>query len=161
MLGIEILGLACFRFVLQRWGIRQLLILFMPPEVAPGFHQNCGTDALIYDHVPNVGTLQQRLVNCVLQTDLFATTPASIGCYDDPCVQILNSRLKRLRGKPAEHHTMCNTQASARQHSDREFRNHWHVNDSADTRLVPTVLQHGCKPADKTVQFLVSYDPLI
>jgi len=73
---------------------------------------------------------------------------AARGRYDDFGFGIVDARGQFIGGKSAEHDRMNGTNARARQHGDRRFGDHWHVDDDpvalGDAQRLQCAGKQGC-----------------
>ena len=69
---------------------------------------------------------------------------------------VINSDGEFIGCKASEDHTVYRTNTRARQHCNRRFRNHWHINDDAITRANTTRLQHSGNTCDSLLQFFIA-----
>src|SRR6185437_730943 len=152
MLGIERNGGA----VVARAGVK-----LMPPEITAVLKIDFRAGAAIDDYVLHVRAIFQRLVHRVFQTNFLAAAKSAIRGDNQTRAKIQNARLESLRRKSAKHNAVYDSKSRAREHRDRQFRNHRHVNDSRIARFVAARLQNIREAANKAMQFGVADWPLL
>ena len=85
----------------------------------------------------NVGNARapevHRFVNSCFERDDVSSSPTTIGCYDDLTLSVIRTLFKRLRAETTENDAVRGPDSGAREHRERQFGNHWHIDAHAIT----------------------------
>ena len=103
-----------------------------------------------------------RDVGIRLVIDQRAVAPVAVHRDQQPAARILNARPARLAAEPAEHLRVDDAQPRARQHGDRQLRDHRHVQGDPVTGLEAQAAEQSRGFIDPVVQLLIGdrYVPL-
>ncbi len=135
--------------------------LVVPPDVTIGNHRDIATGSLNHHNLLHRRRLLQARIDRSLQRNLFAATPPAVRSNDQLRLGIIVPIGNGIGTKAAEDDGVNRPQSSAREHRDREFRNHRHVDSDAITGLNAQPLQHVGKLADLTMQILKRQHPRV
>ena len=110
----------------------------------------------LVDHLAFLGRRFHGLVRLFLVIQERAAAVITVHRHQHPAAGIGDPLAARLAAETTEHHGMNGPQPGARQHGDRQFRHHWHVDGHSvaclDASKIP---QHGGKLVHPRVKFLI------
>ena len=130
--------------------------LLMPPEIPGWSHINRLTRSLINDDAFNGRRAGQRIIGIFLQRHNRASAISTVGRNQDAGLRIIDSVAKGLRAEPAKNDIVSYTDPGARQHRNRQFRNHPHVDRRAIALLDSERLENVGEAADLVMQHLIA-----
>src|SRR6185369_6224403 len=140
---------------LRRTFVRSLGHELMPPVIAAWLHVDGSAGALVDDHIANRWARFERFFHGGKQ---FHFCPATIGTIlrnHGDSLRVVNAVDEGVGGASAEHHRVRRANAGAREHSDRKFRRHAHVDGDPVAFLNPERLQKIGELLDFLVELLV------
>ena len=128
----------------------------IPPIISPLDHVDRGICAAKNNTGFNGGRFFQGFVHRGLERQFFSSSPAPIGCNLHFCRGIIISIGDGFAGKATKNHRMNRPHAGTREHGDRKFWDHGHVDGNDISRLNPSFAKHIGKLANLLMQFRIT-----
>ena len=147
MFGIQRSG-----FTLDRSPFHQLV----PPVIPIRHHLDVVTGPSDDHDLFDRGRLLEALVHSFLQRQFLATSPAGVGGDDQLGLGVVVSLGHRVGTESSEDDRVDRTDAGTREHRDRQFGDHGHVQRDPVAGFDPELFQHVGEATDLTVQVLVA-----
>ena len=130
--------------------------LVMPPEIARRSHVYRFARTFVYNDAFNGRRARQRLIGIFLQRDNGASPISTVRSDQDAGLRIIDAIAQGFRAEPAKHDIVRYTDTRTREHRDREFRNHPHIDRRAISSFDSERLQNIGEAADLVMQHLIA-----